>query len=68
MGFPQMTTHKELLAFRDNTGEIRLVDAAPSPAVELVKEQAVLRAMLAAAVAISVTGPIFAVVEGDKRA
>ena len=63
-----MTTHKELLAFRDNTGEIRLVDAAPSPAVELVKEQAVLRAMLAAAVAISVTGPIFAVVEGGKRA
>jgi hypothetical protein len=66
MGFTQMTTHKELLAFRDDTGVIRLVDAAPSPAVELVKEQAVLRAMLTA-VAISATGPIFAVVEGDKR-
>ena len=63
-----MTTHKELLAFRDNAGEIRLVDAAPSSAVGLVKDQAVLRAMLAAAVAISVTGPIFAVVKGDKRA
>lgn len=63
-----MTTHKELLAFRDNTGEIRLVDATPSPAVELVKDQTVLRAMLAAAVDISVTGPIFAVVEGDKHA
>ena len=63
-----MTTHKELLAFRDNAGEIRLVDAAPSSAVELVKDQAVLRAMLAAAVAISAAGPIFAVVKGDKRA
>ena len=63
-----MTTHKELLAFRDNAGEIRLVDAAPSSAVELVKDQAVLRAMLATAVAISATGPIFAVVKGGKRA
>ena len=63
-----MTTHKELLAFRDNAGEVRLVDASPSPAVELVKEQAVLRAMLAAAVAISVAGPIFAVIKGDKSA
>ena len=63
-----MMTHKELLAFRDNTGEIRLVDATPSSAVELVKDQAVLRAMLATAVAISATGPIFAVVEGGKRA
>ena len=61
-----MTAHKELLAFRDNAGEIRLVDASPSPAVELVKEQAVIRAMLAAAVAISVTGPILAVIKGDK--
>ena len=61
-----MTTHKELLAFRDNAGEVRLVDASPSPAVELVKEQAALRAMLAAAVAISVIGPIFAVVKGGE--
>ena len=61
-----MTTHNELLAFRDNAGEVRLVDASPSPAVELVKEQAVLRAMLADDVAISVAGPILAVIKGDK--
>lgn len=59
--------HKELLAFRDNTGEIRLVDTAPLSAVELVKDQAVLREMLATAAAISATGPIFAVIEGGKR-
>lgn len=68
MGFPQMTTHKELLAFRDGTGEIRLVDAAPSPAVELVRDQAALHTMLATAVDIPVTGPILAVVVGGKRA
>lgn len=67
MGFPQMTTHKELLAFRDDTGEIRLVDSAPESAVELVRDQAALRAMLATVAAITATGPIFAVVEGDKR-
>ena len=67
MGFPKMTAYKELPAFRDDTGEIRLVDSAPASAAELVKDQAALRAMLATAAAISATGPIFAVVEGDKR-
>lgn len=62
-----MTAYKELLAFRDDTGEIRLVDSAPASAVELVKDQAALRAMLATAVGISATGPLFAVVVGGKR-
>lgn len=66
MGFPKMTTHKELLAFRDDAGEVLLVDAAPVSAVELVQDQSVLKAMLEDEIAVSVTGPILAVVEGGK--
>lgn len=61
-----MTTHKELLAFRDNTGEVRLVDSAPVSAVELVQGQSVLSAMLVGEIGVSAAGPILAVVEGGK--
>lgn len=61
-----MTTHKELLAFRDDTGEIHLVDAAPLSAVELVKDQPVIRAMLVREIGVSAAGPILAVIKGGK--
>lgn len=66
MGFPKMMRHKELLAFRDNAGEVRLVDSAPVSAVELVQDQSVLSAMLVGEIAVSATGPILAVIEGGK--
>lgn len=62
-----MTTHKELLAFRDNTGEVRLADSAPISAVGLVQDQSALRAMLVRDIAVSATGPILAIVEGGKN-
>lgn len=62
-----MTTHKELLAFRDNAGEVRLVDASPSPAVELVGDQKGLCTILEDAIGTPVAGPMLAVIQGGKR-